>query len=177
MVPFLPFIKAIFFTFTSYDLFNRQIVFMCKFPVTFIMRRGTHYGTSTIVYQYIVCNPYRNLFARHWVYCIRARKHTFFRRFCRCTINIAHITHTCNESFQFSFIRRIFNKAFHIWMFRCQYYIAYAINSINPCSIHRYAFIDGWHFKGEFCTFRTANPVLLHQFNALWPMIKSVQIS
>ena len=99
MIPFLPFFKAVFFTFTSYDLFNRQIIFMSKFPVAFIMCRGTHYSTSTIVYQYIVCNPHRNLFARHWVYCIRSSKHTFFRCLCRCTVDIAHIAHTRNESF------------------------------------------------------------------------------
>ena len=99
MVPFLPFFKAVFFTFTSYNLFNRQIIFMSKFPVTFIMRRGTHYSACTIVYQYIVSNPHRNLLARHRVYCIGTSEHTFFRCICRCTVNITHIAHTRNESF------------------------------------------------------------------------------
>ena len=174
MVPFLPFFKAIFFAFPSYNLFDWQIIFMSKFPVTFIMCRGTHYSACTVVYQYIVCNPHRNLFARHRVYCIGTSEHTFFWCICRCTVDITHIAHTRNESFQFSFIRSIFNKAFYIWMFRSQYYIAYAINSINSCSIHRYTFINGWNFEGELCTFRAANPVLLHQFNALWPVIKSI---
>ena len=176
VVRFFPCIEIVAFTIVRNNRFNRQIVFMSKFPVPFIMCRRTHNGTSTIIYENIVSNPNWHLFARHRVYCIRTSKHTFLRSLSRGAVNITHITHTSNKSFKFSFIRRILDKAFHIRMFRCQYNIAYTIDCIYPCSINGYALINRRYIKGEFCTFRATNPVFLHQFNALWPAIKGIEI-
>ena len=98
VIRFFPCIEVVAFTIVRNNRFNRQIVFMSKFPVPFIMSRRTHNSAGTIIYENIVSNPNRHLFARHRIYRIRTGKHTFLRCFCRCTIDITHVAHTRNES-------------------------------------------------------------------------------
>ena len=81
-----------FFAFRQDYLNDRQIEFLSKFKVTFVMSRYTHYGTSTIVSQYIVCNPNGDFFAIYRVYAVSACEYTSFffvghtinGRFCGC---------------------------------------------------------------------------------------------
>ncbi len=55
--------------------------------------------------------------------------------------------------------------------------IAYAINSINPCNWHTdtRSLMDGTSKENSVPSERPISS--LHQFNALWPMIESIQIS
>ena len=98
VVRFFPCIEIVVFTIVRNNRFNRQIVFMSKFPVPFVMSRRTHNGTSTIIYENIVSNPNRHLFTRHRIYRIGTGKHTFLRCFCRRAVDVAHVAHTRDKS-------------------------------------------------------------------------------
>ena len=71
------------------------------------MSRRTHNGTGTVINEYVVGNPNRDIFTGHRMFGISAGEKTFFFNIRRGTVNFVQIAYFVNECVQFRFIRFI----------------------------------------------------------------------
>ena len=153
----------------GFDYFyNRQIVFGGKYIVAFIMRRHRHHAARAVGIQHIIRNPNRHLAAVDRVDGISAGKYPCFFTHGGQTINIRGFVGLFAIGFHGLFMFRRGNFIHHR-MLRRDYTIGIAKQRVRPGGKHgkRTAAHD---IKRDLRTFRAADPVCLHRFDAFRPI-------
>ncbi|CCK15121.1 conserved hypothetical protein [Cronobacter universalis NCTC 9529] len=153
--------------------FNRQTVFGCEFIVALVVARNGHNGAGAIFHQHEVRRPYRDSFAGQRVNRFNARVDAFLLHGRHIGFGDFGVATFGDEIAQ----RRVSGcRGLRQRMTRRNGQIGDAHKGIRAGGVHRQLFVAVLNVEGDFHAFRAANPVALHGFNGIRPVVELIQI-
>ena len=138
------------------------------------MARNGHNCTRAVFHQHKVGCPNGNRFAGQWVNGVETCRNAFFlhrRHIGFCHFGIAAFV---DESGQRWIVR---SSLLCQRMTRGNGQVSRTHEGVGTRGIHRERLIAVFNVEGDFYAFRAANPVALHRFNGVWPVIQIIEIA
>ena len=152
---------------------NRQAVLGREFIVALVVAGNGHNRAGAILHQHEVRRPHRDSLAGQRVNRFQARIDAFFLHRRHIGFRDFGVTAFGDEIAQ----RRVSGRrGLRQRMTRRNGQIGDAHKGIRAGGVHRQLFVAVLDVKGDFHAFGAANPVALHGFNGIWPVVELIEI-
>ncbi|CCJ91566.1 conserved hypothetical protein [Cronobacter turicensis 564] len=152
---------------------NLQAVFGGEFIVALVVARNGHDGAGAIFHQHEVRGPYRNGFAGQRVNRFNARVDAFLLHGRHIGFGDFGVAAFGDEIAQ----RRVSGRrGLRQRVTRRNGQIGDAHKGVRTSGVHRQLFVAVLDVEGDFHAFGAANPVALHRFNGIRPLVELIQI-
>ena len=151
-----------------------QAIFGRKFVIALIVTRNGHNCACTVFHQHEVCRPNRDLFASQRVNGFETSVDAFLlhgRHFGFSNLGVAAFV---NEGSQFWVI---FSGFLRQRMTCSNGQVGRTHKGVRACGVDGQRVVVTVHIEGDFHAFRAANPVALHRFHGVRPVIQIIQVA
>ena len=151
-----------------------QAIFSRKLVIALIVARNGHDCARTVFHQDEVCCPNRDLFASQRVNGFKARVDAFLLHGCHFGFSNLGVAAFVNEGGQF----RVICSGFLRQRVTCgNGQIGRTHKGVRTGCVNGQRVVVIVHIEGDFYAFRTANPVALHRFHGVRPVIQVIQVT
>ncbi len=150
------------------------MVFSGKFVVALVVTRNGHDCARTVLHQHEVGCPDRDRFASQRVRGVETGSNAF-------------LLHGCHVGFGHFGVAAFVDKGSQFWIVLCRFLrqrvtcrhgqVGGTHEGVRAGGVNGQLLIVIFHVEGDFHPFRTADPVALHGFNGIWPVIQIIQIA
>ena len=173
-VPVLPAVVVVFQSINQYHFEDGDAVLLGEGEVPLVVRRYAHHGAVAVVHQDVIANPDLYFVTVEWVDHMQAGAHAFFFPHGQLGLRGAALLAFLNEGGQFRVVLRGVRGQ---WVFRRHRTKCHAHDGvgargedIHPAIVNQFAAASPDVMReGKTNAFGLADPVFLHQLDALGP--------